>query len=143
MAPSVKKFVTEIDEDLVATNSMQFDYSKITQSNVNMVNNIVDINLISSSSKLAGHYLYEAGKQRLSDLNLTDVWPSSSMYKVTIKDNPWVSSFKAKHQANEINSSFRDNFDSNLNFSRLPSSGGVNLKKSLQNGFFPNIKNML
>ncbi len=126
----------------MATNSINFDSNKMVQSNVNIVNNIVDINLISSSSKLAGHYLYES-KQRLSDLNLTDVWPSSSMYKVTIKDNPWVSSFKAKHQAHEINSTFRDNFDSNLNFSRLNSSGGVNLKKSFQNNFFPNIKNML
>lgn len=141
MASSVKKFVTEIDEEATVTKSMHSDYKHI-QSTVNMVNNIVDINVISTSSKLAGHYLYES-KQRLGDLNLNDVWPASNMYKVTIKENPWVNSFKAKTQANEINNNFRDTFDSNLSFSRLHSTTAVNLKKSLQNNFFPNIKNML
>ena len=129
-----KSPINELEE------SIHFDFKR-EQSNVNSVNNIVDINVISNSSKLASHYLYES-KSRLGDMNLNEVWPASSMYKVTIKENPWVSSFKARSQANEINSSFRDNFDSNLSFSRLHSTG-PKVKTPLQTNFFPNIKNLL
>jgi hypothetical protein len=40
---------------------------------------------------------------------------------VSIKENPWVASFKARSQANEIKSTFGDSFDSNLSFGRLHS----------------------
>ena len=116
------------------TKSLNVDLKNFPHSNINPITNVVDINVISNSSKLSGHYLYET-KQRLSDLNLNEIWPASKMYKVTIKANPWVNSFKAKTIANEINSNFRDTFDS-LSFSRLNSS-----KKPIN--LFPSIKNML
>lgn len=142
LAPSVsKKTIPEVEDEKYALKPLNFNFNKgLVQSNVNSINNIVDINVISNSSKLSGHYLYD-GKQRLADLNLNEVWPTSSMYRVTIKENPWVSSFKAKSQANEINSNFRDTFDSNLTFSRLNSNSPM--KKTFPNNFFPNIKNML
>lgn len=136
---SMKKPLSEIEDE--TNKSIPFDYKPI-QSHVNSVNNIVDINVISNSSKLSGHFMYE-GKQRLQDLNLNEVWPASSMYKVTIKENPWVSSFKAKSHAHEISSTFRDNFDSNLSFTRLHTSGTKKSQNITQNNFFPNIKNLL
>ena len=143
LAPSIsKKVIPEVEDERYALKPLNFNFNKgLVQSNVNSINNIVDINVISSSSKLSGHYLYDA-KQRLADLNLNEVWPTSSMYRVTIKENPWVSSFKAKSQANEINSNFRDTFDSNLTYSRLNASSPLK-NKTFPNNFFPNIKNML
>lgn len=145
--------VFEMDDE-IATKSVHFNYGR-EHSNINLVNNIVDLNVISSTSKLSGHYLSYEGKSRLADLNLNEIWPASTMYKVSIKENPWVTSFKAKSQANEINSTFRDNFDSNLSFTRLHSSAvaaaaAAKVKASQhaltaasQTNFFPNIKNLL
>lgn len=138
-------------DDEIATKSLHWGRE---HSNANLVNNIVDLNVISSTSKLSGHYLScaEQGKSRLADLNLNEIWPASTMYKVSIKENPWVTSFKAKSQANEINSSFRDNFDSNLSFTRLHSSTATAAKvKASQHAlttasqatFFPNIRHLL
>ena len=128
---SAHHVLPEVEDE---TKSINVDLKNLPHSNINPVTNVVDINVISNSSKLSGHYLYET-KQRLSDLNLNEIWPASKMYKVTIKANPWVNSFKAKTIANEINSNFRDTFDS-LSFSRLNSS-----KKPIN--LFPSIKNML
>lgn len=137
-------------DDETATKSVHWGRE---HSNINLVNNIVDLNVISSTSKLSGHYLSyaEQGKSRLADLNLNELWPASTMYKVSIKENPWVTSFKAKSQANEINSSFRDNFDSSLSFTRLHSSSVTAAKvkasqhalTASQTNFFPNIKHLL
>ena len=71
-------------EEEEATKSLRFDYRR-EHSHINLVNNIVDLNVISSSSKLSGHFLscYE-GKRRLADLNLNEIWPASTMYKVGI-----------------------------------------------------------
>jgi hypothetical protein len=68
--------------------------------------NVVDLNFLGNKSRLASHYLYQS-KRQLSELNLHDIWPGSCMYKFSIKANPWVSSFKARTFANEVNSNFR------------------------------------
>ena len=74
-----------------------------------LFNNVIDLNFIGDKCKLQSHFLFNTARH-LSDLNLNEAWPRSNMCKASIKSNPWVSSFKARNYANEINSSFRANF---------------------------------
>ena len=106
----------------------KFEYLK--RQNINSVKNVVDLNVISQSSKLSGHYLYDA-KKKLGDMNLNNLWPESRMYKITIKANPWVNSFKAKTFANEVNTSFRNTYDTNK------------FENRFSHRMFPNIKHIL
>ena len=80
---------------------------------------IIDLNQLNNDSKLASHYLAFHSASHLSELKLYDLWPSSKMYKVTIKTNPWVDSFKAKSYAHEVNDSFR-HFNPNTKANLFP-----------------------
>lgn len=105
---------------------------------INTVKNVVDLNEISDSSRLSGHYFTGVVQnknnqsKRLGDLNLNELWPSSRMYKVSIKANPWVNSFKARTFANEVNTNFRNTLDSGYSSNRLDTKRNISL--------LPNIK---
>lgn len=101
---------------------------------INAVKNVVDLNEISESSRLSGHYFSGViqTKKKLADLNLNELWPSSRMYKVSIKGNSWVNSFKAKTYANEVNTNFRNTLESGYSSSRMDTKRNVTL--------LPNIK---
>lgn len=86
--------------------------------------NVVDLNILSDNSRLASHYLFQSARH-LSELNLYDLWPKSKMCKVTIKNNPWVNTFKARSFAHEVNNNFR-----NYNAS----------KYEIKSSMFPHIK---
>lgn len=103
---------------------------------INSVRNVVDLNVISDSSRLSGHFLDAViqRKKRLADMNLNEMWPSSRMYKVSIKANPWVNSFKARTYANEVNTNFRNTLDYQNN--RIETS-----KRNVS--LLPNIKQIL
>jgi hypothetical protein len=99
-----KKSTHTIEEDAKSAFTKPFT--------INSVKNVVDLNMISDSSRLSGHFLdVIQNKKRLADLNLNEMWPSSRMYKVSIKANPWVNSFKARTYANEVNTNFRNTLD--------------------------------
>jgi hypothetical protein len=68
---------------------------------------VIDLNATLDKSKLQSHFLFTTSTHNLPDLNLNNLWPNSRMYKVSLKGNPWVNSFKAKILANELNSTFR------------------------------------
>ena len=105
---------------------------------INSVKNVVDLNVISDSSRLSGHYLEMVqNKKRLADLNLNEMWPKSRMYKVSIKANPWVNSFKAKTHANEVNLSFRSTLESGYTTNSRSNTAKRNVS------LLPNIKQML
>ena len=87
-----------------------------TMSHVKPFKKIIDLNQLNNDSKLASHYLAYQSASHLSELKLHDVWPSSKMYKVTIKSNPWVDKYKSISYAHEVNDSFRHFKPSN----RLP-----------------------
>ena len=66
---------------------------------------VVNLNEISNRSLLASHFIAMHRQTRhLSELKLNEVWPKSRALR--IKANPWVSSFKAKVFANEVNNSY-------------------------------------
>lgn len=62
------------------------------------------------------------GRECLSDMNLNEMWPHSTMVKTT--NNNWINTFKAKSIANEINRNYCDSTDpSRLEYvSSLPNS---------------------
>lgn len=85
---------------------------------------IIDLNAIGKDSQLSGHYLFETAdnrrkrnaataansgtnSKRLGDLRLAEMWPQSSMCKLSQKASPWVRAQQEKSMANELNTFFR------------------------------------
>ncbi len=103
---------------------------------------VIDLNFVSNYSRLSEHYMRPYSivdrKECLSDMNLIQEWPSSTMYKNSFNSNSWVNSFKAKAIANEINKNYCDTNDSSrleyVSFTNVP-------KSSLDNRAESNLKN--
>lgn len=106
---------------------------------------VIDLNFVSSHSRLSEHYMRPYSiidrKECLSDMNLVEEWPSSTMYKNSINSTSWVNSFKAKATANEINKNYCDvNDPSRLEYVPI---ANVNKSSSLENRNESNMKSNL
>jgi hypothetical protein len=105
------KAQNDIDTMPFDLNTYKRNYFKPSKPKVSTNNKqqraVIDLNATLEKSKLQSHFLSASSTQNLPDLNLNNLWPNSRMYKVSLKGNPWVNSFKAKILANELNSTFR------------------------------------
>jgi hypothetical protein len=78
---------------------------KANASNISDQANVINLNEMSNRSLLASHFIAMRQHTRhLSELKLNEAWPKSRALRH--KPNPWVSSYKAKVFANEVNNSY-------------------------------------
>lgn len=90
------------------------DVPSHTRYTITKTKTIIDLNAMGIDSMLTEHYLldnedepYRRHHQRLGDLRLSEVWPRSTMCKLSQRASPWVRAQREKSLAIELNSYFR------------------------------------